>query len=141
LSASAAATEAPQEWPRTIARATPIFASAAWMIGLRLRRPDHRARPLAVAEARPIERDDAVLLRGHIEEAARCEILHHAAIAVQQHERLALSALDIVQTHAVDFDEAAGRRIVAFGLIGSMAIVNRGERQRAYCGGGDGEGA
>ena len=56
------------------------------------------------------------------------EILDHAAIAVQQHERLACAAFDIVQTNAADFDEPAGRRIVAFGLLRAFAIVERRDR-------------
>ena len=59
---------------------------------LRLRCPNRGARALAVAEARPVERDDAVFLRRHGEEAARLEILDHAAIAVQQHK---LPTLDV----------------------------------------------
>ena len=52
---------------------------------------------------------------------------------MQQHERLALAAFDVVQTNTADFDEPTGRRIVAFSLLGAFAIVERGGRERADC--------
>jgi hypothetical protein len=62
------------------------------------------------------------------------KILDHAAIAVQQHERLAWAAFDVMQTNTVHFDEPTGGRIVAFRLLGAFAIVKGRGRERADCG-------
>jgi hypothetical protein len=50
---------------------------------LGFRRPDHVARTVAVPETGAVERDDAVLSRGHLQEPARFEVLDHAAVTVQ----------------------------------------------------------
>ena len=72
-------------------------------VGLRFRRPKRAAGSLAVAISGPVENDYPILPGGLVEEAARLEILNHAAVAVQQNERLALAALDIVQSDSSDF--------------------------------------
>jgi hypothetical protein len=53
-----------------------------------------------MSEPRRIERDHPVTPRREIHQAAGFEILDHAAIAVQQHERRAFAALGIVETNA-----------------------------------------
>src|SRR4051794_38649975 len=111
-----------------------LFERSVDQNGLRLRRPNCGARALAVAEAWSVEGNDPVSFRGHVDEPARLEILDHAAIAMQQHQRLTLAPFDVVQTNAVDFDEPAGGRIVAFRLLGALAIVNGRRGQDADCG-------
>jgi hypothetical protein len=78
------------------------------------KRPIAKApRPLAVAVAGPVEGDDAVAQARLAHQAAQHEVLHHAAQAVQQHERRAFAGLDVVQPHAIDSDEAPERTVLA----------------------------
>ena len=56
-----------------------------------------------------------VILGGPVQQAAQFEIVGVEDIAVQQHQLRSLNALEVVQAQAVDVDEFAGRRIVAFG--------------------------
>ena len=60
-------------------------------VGLRLRRPDSTARSPAVTVPRPVEDDDAIFLAALSRSPLKLEVLNHAAIAVQQDERLALA--------------------------------------------------
>ena len=85
-------------------------------VGLRLGRPNPVARARGVAVAGPVEGDHPVLGGGHVEQAARLEVLDHAAVAVQQHEGFAAPAFDVVQAHAVDLDEPTAGGIVPLGL-------------------------
>ena len=71
------------------------------------------------------------------------EILDHAAVAVQQHDRLTRAALDIVKANTVDVDEMPGRGVVTFGLPRQPPVRRRARRQpsddsrrvgmRSYC--------
>src|SRR3954469_25387616 len=90
--------------------------------GLRGRRPDDVAWPLAVAEAGSVERDHPVVLSRQINKATGVEVLDHAAIAVKKHQRRARAAFDIVQPNAIDLQEAAGGWIGAFGRFGKAPI-------------------
>ena len=94
-------------------RGVELDQRAVDQVGLRLRRPDRAAGPLAVAIARPVEDDHPVGLGRLRDEPARLEVLDHAAVAVQQDQRLALPALDVVQPHPVDLEELAFRGIAA----------------------------
>ena len=57
--------------------------------GLGVGRPDHVARPVAMAEAGAVENDDPVVLGGKINQTAGFKILDHAAVAVQKNQRFA----------------------------------------------------
>ena len=82
---------------------------------------------VAVAVAGPIEDNHAILGRGQIQQAARLEILDHAAVAVQQHQGFAFALLYVVQPASIDRQELAGWRIVAFGLpCGAVVDQRRG---------------
>ena len=76
---------------------------------LRLRSPDRATGPLAMAIPRAVERNHAVRLGGRFDQAARREVLDHAAVAVQEDQRLSFSLLDVVQANSVDLDELARR--------------------------------
>ncbi len=58
-----------------------------------------------MSETWPIEDDDAIALRGHVQQSAGNEVLDHAAIAMQHHQHLAFAPLEVVQLHTVDLDE------------------------------------
>jgi hypothetical protein len=99
-------------------------------VGLCLGRPKSAPGAAAVTIAGAVERDYAVLLGSNVDQTARLEILDHAAVAVQQDERLAAAALYIVQSDAIDVHEPAGRRIIALGLSGQQMIHDGRNRQR-----------
>ena len=71
-----------------------------------------------MAEPGAVKGDDAVVGGRDIDHAARFKILDHAAIAVKQDERFALSPLDVVQAHTVDFDELPPRGFAFVCLLG-----------------------
>ena len=88
-------------------------------VGLRLRAPAPPVGAVAPAVAGPVEDDrrDSARPPGR-REAAELELVGHRAVAVQQHQRLRRVVAAVhgeVQAHAVDGDEAAFRREVAFG--------------------------
>jgi hypothetical protein len=119
------------------ARNADLLQRALNEIGLRLGRPDSPARARAVSKSRSIERNDAMLLRRHRDEAARCEILNHASIAMQQNEWFAGAVIHIVKPHAIDLYELPRRRVIALGFPRERTI-----HQRSYAkddsGGGNG---
>jgi hypothetical protein len=78
-----------------------------------LRGPNDIPRPQAMSKSRTVEHDHPVILGCQINQAARREILDHAAIAVKENQRPAIAPFHIVQTHAVDVDEPPLRRIIA----------------------------
>jgi hypothetical protein len=84
---------------------------------LRLRRrcPEAIAGPAAMAEARPVERENAVMASQAIEQAARLEIALRHGIAVDQDDGRALASLDDMKADAVDVEQAAGGRLFALG--------------------------
>lgn len=100
---------------------------------LLLRRPDDIPRPTAVPIAGTVKHDHAILLRGKRNETAGFKILHHAAVAMQQDQRLAVAAFDVVQSDAVDVDEPPLWRIAALGCFGQTMIYERGNRDRPDC--------
>src|SRR5690242_15586741 len=104
-------------------------------LGLRRRRPGSPTRPVAVAEARTVEHDDAVSLCQAVDNAADLELLDHRAVAMQQNQRRALAAVEVVEPDAVELDEAAMRRMLALGTAGTMADAKRLDAER----GGRGE--
>src|SRR5215203_7349090 len=80
---------------------------------LRVRRPDRASRTLAVAVSWAVERDYSIRLGGCLYEPARREILNHAAVAVQEDQRLALSLLEIMQANSINLYELAHRWVAA----------------------------
>ena len=91
-------------------------------VGLCVGSPDRAARPVTVAKSRTVEHDHAVAFSRHIDDAARLEILDHTAVAVQKDQRLAFAALDVMKANAVNFDELAGRRVLALGFIREVTV-------------------
>jgi hypothetical protein len=57
------------------------------------------------------------------------KILDHGAVAVEQHDRLALAALDVVQTYAINIEEPAHRRGLALGSPGFLPVIQNGGTQ------------
>jgi hypothetical protein len=49
---------------------------------------------------------------------------------MDQHDRLALAALDVVQAHAINIEKPAHRRRLAFGSPGSLSIVQNSGAKR-----------
>jgi hypothetical protein len=49
---------------------------------------------------------------------------------VDQHDGLALAAIDVVQTHAINIKEPAYRRCPAFGSPGFLPVVQNSSAQR-----------
>lgn len=90
--------------------------------GLGIWRPYDVARPVAVAEAGPIEDDNPVVLGSKTDQTAGFEVLNHAAVAVQKNQRVTRASLNVVKPNTVDIQEAAGRRIVMFGFLRKMTI-------------------
>jgi hypothetical protein len=65
------------------------------------------------------------------QKATREKILNHAAVAMQQNQRLAVSPLDIMKTHTVYFDEFSPRRVIAFSSFRNEAIYDCGDCERS----------
>jgi hypothetical protein len=74
----------------------------------------------------PVESYDPILLRGHLDKATRFKILDHASVAVQQHEGLALTSLDVMKADAIDLEEAPFRRMLSLGLLCEVPIYQGG---------------
>ena len=68
---------------------------------LRLRGPNPAARPLAEAEAWPVEGDDPVIFGEKVEDAAQHEIPRHCPVAVQQHDDRPGTAFDVMPADLV----------------------------------------
>src|SRR5215207_6536313 len=99
-------------------------------VGLGFRGPDRAPRALTMAVSRTVEHDDAECLSSHIDEAAGLEVLDHAAVAVQKDQRLAFASLDVMEAHAVNFDELAGWRILALGFLRELTVHHGGYGKR-----------
>jgi hypothetical protein len=68
-------------------------------------------------KARPIECHHPVMLGHQVEQAARRELLDHAAIAVKEHDcGFTCATPDVMQPHAIGFDEISHWRIPALSL-------------------------
>jgi hypothetical protein len=91
-------------------------------LGLRCWRPDRAPRAIAMSKAGAVEDNDAVPLRRHVEETTGFEIGDHAAIAVQQDERLPFSPLNVVQAHAIHFHKPSCCGIFALGPAGEQPV-------------------
>jgi len=82
-------------------------------ICLCFRGPNDIPGPQAVSKSRAVEHDHPVIRSCQMNQAARLEILDHAAIAMEQDQGASGSALDIVQANAVDVDEPSLWRVIA----------------------------
>src|SRR5215212_487296 len=102
-------------------------------VGLSFRRPNRAAGTIAVAVSRSVKGDDTVVLGGHVDKAARLEILDHAAIAVQQDQWFAFASLNVMDANPADLEEMAGRRILALGLVREATIYKGSDGQRPCC--------
>ena len=121
--ASATATDAPHECPRTMAFETLSLVSAclissAWASG----GPDHIARAIAVTEAGSVENDDSEMFCRKINQTAGFKVFNHAAVAVQQNQRVARAPFNVVEPNATYIEEAAGRWIVTLRFLCKMTI-------------------
>ncbi len=121
---------------------------AADQPGLHRRRPDPAAGPLAVAEARPVDRDHPVRPGRPVDEAADEPVLDQAAVAVQQHEGRPAPRAPYVQPRAADLDDEAGRPAASPAPPRGRGARSRLRRRRAgqprqgeAAGGGDGGGS
>ena len=112
------------------ARDTELLQRPMQKVGLRIRRPDRSTGTLAVAIAGTVKDDDTIFLGGDVDEAARLEILDHAAIAVKQHERIALSTLHVMEPHPIHVEESPGRAVPALGRLGKLAVHDGRDGQR-----------
>src|SRR5262245_11837757 len=97
-------------------RYTELYKGMRDQVGLRVGCPQFAAWSVAVTEAWPIERDDAVILRREIDETARFKVLKHAAIAMKQYDSVADTSLGVVEPDVTYLDETANRWVVPFGL-------------------------
>ena len=104
-------------------------------IGLRPRRPQAPVRALAVAIAGSVDGDDAISACEAIDEAADDPVVHHRAVAVEEHEGRALAGDMDVHADAVDIDDAAGRRVAPLGPFrpGVDSCGGRSRRDGARC--------
>jgi hypothetical protein len=80
-------------------------------LGLRCRCPPSLPRPGAVAEARAIEGDRAMRPRDPIEDAGGNEIGDVGAVSVEENHRRAVPAFNVVQSHAINVDDATDGRM------------------------------
>jgi hypothetical protein len=85
-------------------------------------------------EAGAVERNDAAVLGQAVDQARYDPIFHHGAVAVQQHDRVAFSLIEIMEANSVDRQEFAERRIGALRFLGAAAIVERGSGECPGCG-------
>src|ERR1700737_2622734 len=85
-----------------------------------------------MSETRTVESDDSIAFGRQVDEATRYEILDHAAIAMQQYQRITCTALYVVEPNPVYFEKLARGRIVAFGLLGESVIYGSGRSEHSH---------
>ena len=102
-------------------------------LGLSIGRPDDVPWPAAVAESGPVDDDDPVVLGGQVDQSAGFEVLDHAAVAVQKHQRLAGTSFHVVKPDTVDFQELPGWRICVFCLLRKMTVEKCRRCERPCC--------
>jgi hypothetical protein len=81
-------------------------------------------------KAGPIEDNDAKLLRSETGQATGFKILNATAIAVQKHQWLAFSLIDVVNPDAAYLDEPSGRGIIPLCLSGQPGIHQSRNREQ-----------
>jgi hypothetical protein len=75
-----------------------------------------------VTKARSIKNDDPVPSRRFVDKAARRKIFNHAAVPMQQDQRLAFAALNVVEANTFYFDEFPRWRVVTLCLLRNEAV-------------------
>src|ERR1700704_3855763 len=85
-----------------------------------------------MSETGTVESDDSIALGRQVEEAPRCEILDHAAISMQQYQRISCPALYVVEPNPVYFEKLARGRIVALGLLCESVIYGSGGSEHSH---------
>src|SRR5215203_2526332 len=67
------------------------------------------ARAVAVTVTRSLDHNNPIPFREPVHETVHGEVLDQGAVAVNEGQRLALTALHVVQAHAIHVQEAADR--------------------------------
>ena len=78
-----------------------------------------------MTKPRAVEHDHPIVLPRQINQAARLEILDHAADAVKQDQGPNLPVLYVMQTHAVDLNEVSLCGIVTVRLLSKLPVHER----------------
>ncbi len=60
--------------------------------------------------------------RHHVDEATALEIIDHAAVAVDQYDRGAMTRFQVMEADPVDLDELTLRRVVPFGFTREVLV-------------------
>jgi hypothetical protein len=81
-------------------------------------------------KARPIEDNHAELLRSEADQSAGFKILNAAAIAVQKHEWLALSLINVMYSDAAYLDKLSDRGIIPLCLSSQPRIHQSRNREQ-----------
>ena len=139
-SASADATIAPHEWPTTAGDCTPSRVNACWISAACASAVHSRSRGRSLYP-KP-GRSKAMTrwcLREPVDEAARHQVLESNHRAVQQHDRRAEAAVDVMQPDAVDLDEPARWGMVRFGATRAVGDPRGGGGEHRRGDAGDGE--
>jgi hypothetical protein len=102
-------------------------------ICLCFRGPNDIPGPQAMSESWAVEHDHSVVLGRKINQAARLEILDHAAVAVKEYQRPAIASFHEVQTNPFNVDEPPLRGIVALGFLCKPPVYDRRRCQDAGC--------
>jgi hypothetical protein len=79
-----------------------------------------------MAEAWAIKHDDAMILSSEVNQAAAFEILNHAAVAMQQDDRVACAPFDKMEAHAVHLNKLPSRRVISLGLFCGVSVEQGG---------------
>src|SRR5690349_15700553 len=98
-----------------------------------LRGPSDIPGPQAMSKSRAVEHDHPVILGRQINQAARLEILDHAATAVKENERPATAALYVVQMYPIDVDKPPLRWIVLLRFPSKLAVNDGCRRHQRSC--------
>jgi hypothetical protein len=88
-----------------------------------------------VSEARPIKANHAVVPGKKVYEATNYEILHHRAIAMEEHNARGggIPSFDVVEAHTVALEELANRRVPSFRQKRERYVADHHDHQhRAY---------
>src|SRR5258705_12788565 len=82
--------------------------------------PDPEPWPFTMPKAWPVEAQDTICLSKKINKPADREILDHGSVAMEQHDARSgrVTAINVMETYAVELDELADRRGSAVGQAG-----------------------
>jgi hypothetical protein len=93
-------------------------------VGLMLSRPHAALGPVAVAVARSVEGEDRVVAGHPIQDAAHDPVLVGHDVAVDEHHRWPIAFAEVMQPHAIDVNELAGRWVLLLGPACPVGVVN-----------------